>query len=328
MAPDVSLLRDRAQSSQLSRRQLVQRAAAAGVAATALGTAIGSPAQAQDPGVLQLGRETEFNPVFLPFQASTGTQTQVFDLIFSRLLKVDADLNLVPDAAESFEVSPDATVFTFTIRDGMTWHDGEPFTIDDVLFTYQLALVKEVGAGQAGKLRQIKGAQAFTDGQATEIEGLERVDDKTLRITLELPNVAFLTGTALSNSLVWILPEHILGEVPPAELAQHPAVQAPVVGSGAYQFVEYVPDQHIEFKANPNFYLSAPKIEQVFLRLAEPATQLAQLESGELHLISRMAAREADRLQNSEILDIVATPGVGVFQTAVNNEWVTDKRVR
>jgi peptide/nickel transport system substrate-binding protein len=286
------------------------------------------PASAQEAGVLQIGRESEFNPTFLPFQTSTGTQTQVFDLIFSRLLKVDADLNLVPDAAESFEISEDATTFTFNIREGITWHDGEPFTIDDVLFTYRLALTKETGAAQAGKLRQIKGATAFYNGEATEIEGLERVDDTTLRITLDKPNIAFLIGTAGSNSLIWILPEHILGEVAPAELAQHPAVQAPVVGSGAYQFVEYVPDQYISFTANPNFYLGAPKIEQVFLRLAEPATQLAQLESGELHLISRMAAREADRLSTSDVLDIVATPGVGVFQTAVNTERVTDKRVR
>jgi len=315
---------------RLSRRQVLQQAAAAGLAAGALGTGAGaiSPAVAQEEGVLQLGRELEFNPTFLPFQTSTGTQTQVFDLIFSRLLKVDADLNLVPDLAESFEVSDDATTYTFTLREGVTWHDGEPLTIDDIIFTYRLALTKETGAGQAGKLRQIKGAAAFYDGESTEIEGLARVDDTTLRITLELPNIAFLVGTAGSNSLVWILPEHILGEVPPAELAQHPAVQAPVVGSGAYQFVEYAADQYVSFKANPNYHLGAPQIEQVFLRLAEPATQLAQLESGELHLISRMAAREADRLKTSESIDIISTPGVGVFQTAVNNERVTDKRVR
>jgi peptide/nickel transport system substrate-binding protein len=320
-----------AQAKRINRRRLIQGAAAAGISAGALTatTSLGPmPASAQEAGVLQIGRESEFNPTFLPFQTSTGTQTQVFDLIFSRLLKVDADLNLVPDAAESFEISEDATTFTFNIREGITWHDGEPFTIDDVLFTYRLALTKETGAAQAGKLRQIKGATAFYNGEATEIEGLERVDDTTLRITLDKPNIAFLIGTAGSNSLIWILPEHILGEVAPAELAQHPAVQAPVVGSGAYQFVEYVPDQYISFTANPNFYLGAPKIEQVFLRLAEPATQLAQLESGELHLISRMAAREADRLSTSDVLDIVATPGVGVFQTAVNTERVTDKRVR
>ncbi len=149
-----------------------------------------------------------------------------------------------------------------------------------------------------------------------------------MRITLDLPNVAYLTGTAGSNSLLWILPEHVYRDADPAALQQFPAAQEPVVGFGPYQFVEYVPDQYVAFQANPNFYLGAPKIEQAFLRLAEPATQLAQLESGELHILSRMAAREAERLADSEVLDVVSTPGVGIFQTAVNNERVLDKRVR
>jgi ABC-type transport system substrate-binding protein len=177
-------------------------------------------------------------------------------------------------------------------------------------------------------LKQIKGATAFADGEADDVEGLERVDDTTLRLTLELPNVAFLTGTAGSSALIWVMPEHIYADVDLATIDQAPVSQAPTVGSGAYQFVEYVPDQYVSFTANPNYHLGAPKIEQVFLRLAEPATQLAQLESGELHLISRMAAREAERLSTSETIDVVNTPGVGVFQTAIYNERVPDKRVR
>lgn len=312
----------------LNRRQLLAGASAAMAAGAIAASALTPGVSAQGAGALQIGRETEFAPIFVPFHASTGTQTQIFDLIYSRLLKVRDDLTFVPDAAESYEVSEDATIFTFNIRQGMTWHDGTPFTANDIIFTYKLALTKETGALAAGKLQQIKGAAAFYNGESTEIPGLELVDDSTVRITLEKPNVAFLTGTAGSNSLVWILPEHIYSEADPATIDQFPASQAPVVGSGAYQFVEYVADQYVSFTANPNYHLGAPKIEQVFIRLAEPATQLAQLESGELHMMSRMAAKEAKRLETSDVLDIVYTPGVGVFQTAVNNERVTDKRVR
>ena len=315
---------------RITRRRFMQGAAALGLSASAIHGLVGArPATAaQTSGVLQIGRESEFAAVFLPLNAATGTQTQLFDLIYSRLLKVDADLNLVPDAAESYEVSPDATVFTFKMRPGMTWHDGQPFTARDVIFTYKLAMTKAAASRQYGKLSQIKGAAAFYDGQAPEVAGLELVNDATIRITLEQPNVAFLIGTALSNSLVWILPEHIFKDVDPATLDQNPAIQKPTVGSGPYKFVEYVPDQYISFEANPNFYLGAPKIGQVFLRLAEPATQLAQLESGELHLLSRMAPKEAQRLEGNALLDVVSTPGVGVFQTAINNERFPDKRVR
>lgn len=317
----------------LNRRTLMK--ASAGVAAAAAVGVTTAPAiglqssAAQDSGTaLQIGRETEFAPIFVPFHASTGTQTQIFDLIYSRLLKVQDDLTFQPDLAESFEVSPDATTYTFKIRDGITWTDGEPFTIDDIIFTYKTALTAETGAAQAGKLKQIKGAADFYDKTADDIAGLERVDDNTLRITLEKPNVAFLTGTAGSSSLVWILPEHIYSGVDLATIDQAPASQSPTVGTGAYQFVEYVADQYVSFTANPNYHLGAPKIEQVFLRLAEPATQLAQLESGELHMMSRMAAKEADRLSTSDVIDIVNTPGVGVFQTAINNERFPQKELR
>ncbi len=88
---------------RLDRREFFKRAAALGLAAPAIGVLIDGPdsAAAQDGDVLQIGRESEVAPLWHPFKAATGTQTQVFDLIFSRLLKVDTDLNLVPDAAES-----------------------------------------------------------------------------------------------------------------------------------------------------------------------------------------------------------------------------------
>lgn len=314
--------------SSLNRRQLIAGASAAVVAGAIAAPSFAPSVSAQSAGALQIGRETEFAPILVPLHTSTGTQTQIFDLIYSRLLKVKDDLSFQPDAAESYEVSADATTFTFKIRAGMTWHDGQPFTANDIIFTYKLALTKATGAGASGKLKQIKGATAFFDGTATEIEGLELVDDSTIKITLEKPNVAWLTGTAGTNSLIWILPEHIYKDADPATIDQFPASQAPTVGSGAYQFVEYVPDQYVSFKANPNYHLGAPKIEQVFIRLAEPATQLAQLESGELHMMSRMAAKEAKRLETSDVLTILYTQGVGVFQTGVNTERITDKRVR
>lgn len=315
---------------RLGRRRLIGATAALGLSAGAsqLSRSTALARQEATPGVLQMGRESEFQPNFNPMQVSTGTQTQICDLVFGRLLKVDTDLNLIPDLAESFEISDDATQFTFTLRGDAVWHDGEPVTVDDVIFTYKLGMQPAAAARQWGKLSQIVGAQEFNEGTSDEVAGLERVDDQTVRITLATPNVAWLFGTAASNSLMWILPEHILADADPAELEQHPFMLAPDVGSGPYRFVEYVPDQYVQFEANPDFYLGAPNIGQVFLQLAVPTTQLAQLESGQLHLMPRMSPRDGDRLQGDPALRIEAAPGVGVFQIAINNERFPDKRVR
>jgi ABC-type transport system substrate-binding protein len=312
----------------ISRRTLIKGSAALGASA-GLATMPGI-ASAQDAagGVLQLGGESESSGIWLPFRATGGVETQVFDLIFSRLIRFDADYNLILDLASEYSANADASEFTFKLRDNVTWHDGTPFTAKDVIFTYKLAMRADVGASQYNKLSQVKGAAAYHDGEADDVEGLQAPDDHTVVITLESPNIAFLIGAAHNNSLVWILPEHILADADPAALDQHEFALNPTVGTGPFVFEEYVPDQYISTTANPNYFLGAPKLAQVFVRVGTPATQLAQLESGELHIMQALTARDGERLATSEVVDIVPTPGVGIFQTAIMNERFPDKRVR
>jgi ABC-type transport system substrate-binding protein len=316
--------------TRFHRRTLLGGAAGAATAALFGDSGVRGVAAKQDApsGVLQLGGESEPAGTWLPFRAAGGAETQVFDLIFSRLIRFDADYNLIPDLAERFEISPDASEFTFFLRQNVTWHDGEPFTARDVIFTYRLALIEDVAASQYNKLSQIQGAEAFRAGESDEIPGLQMVDDYTVKIVLEQPNIAFLVGAAHNNSLIWILPEHVLRDVNPAEIDQHPFAQNPNVGTGPFTFVEYIADQHVQTDANLDYFLGAPKLAQVFVRLAAPATQLAALESGELHVMQALSAADAERLASSEVVNIVPTPGVGIFQTAVFNERIPDKRVR
>ncbi|HUG61395.1 MAG TPA: ABC transporter substrate-binding protein [Methylomirabilota bacterium] len=315
---------------RLDRRRLLQGASALG-AATAFGGTAARPAHARQnapSGVLQIGGEDEPAGSWLPYRASGGAETQVFDLIFSRLLRFDADYVLIPDLAERYEVNADASEFTFYLRQNVTWHDGTPFTARDVIFTYQTAMIEAVGASQYNRLSQIQGAAAFRAGESDEVPGLQMPDDYTVKIVLEQPNIAFLIGAAHNNSLVWILPEHILGEADPAALDQHPFAQNPTVGTGPFTFVEYLPDQHVATEVYPDYFLGAPKLAQVFVRLAAPATQLAALETGELHLMQALSAADGERLATNDVVNVVPTPGVGIFQTAVMNERFPDKRLR
>lgn len=322
---------DRGATSRTDRRRLLKGAAAVGATAGLAGLtgqmALGRQ-DAEPSGALQLGGESEPAGTWLPYRATGGAETQVFDLIFSRLIRFDADYNLIPDLAERFEINDDASEFTFYLRQNVTWHDGEPFTARDVIFTYRLAMVDVVGATQYSKLSQVQGAAAFRAGEADDVSGLQMIDDYTVRIVLEEPNIAFLVGAAHNNSLIWILPEHILGDADPATLDQHEFSRTPSVGTGPFTFVEYVPDQYVQTDVNADYFLGSPKLAQVFIVMAAPATQLASLESGELHIMQALSSGDADRLEASDVVDIVPTPGVGIFQTAIMNERITDKRVR
>ncbi len=332
---DNSGIADKTSNARVDRRDLLKGAAALSATAGIAGTTVSTTVARQDAtpeeapsGALQLGGESEPAGTWLPFRASGGAETQVFDLIFSRLIRFDADYNLIPDLAERFEINDDASEFTFYLRQNVTWHDGEPFTARDVIFTYRLAMEEGVGASQYNKLSQIQGAAAYRAGEADDVTGLEMIDDYTVKITLEQPNIAFLIGAAHNNSLVWILPEHILGDADPTALDQHEFAQNPTVGTGPFTFVEYVPDQYVQTQANLDYFLGAPKLAEVYVVLAAPATQLASLESGQLHVMQAVSAADAERLANSDTVEIVPTPGVGIFQTAIMNERFPDKRVR
>lgn len=298
-------------------------AASAPIVTTAAGAQSAAPS-----GVLQMGRASEIAPIWSPLKVSNGGQAQVMDLVFNRLIKFDADLNLIPDACEDFTVSPDATEFTFRLRQDIAWTDGEPFTARDVMFTYKLALTKAASARQYGKLSQILGAPEFYEGEADDVAGLEMPDDYTFKITLAQPNIAFLVGPSHSSSMLWILPEHILRDMDPAGIDNHPFTLNPDTGTGPYHFIEYVPDQYVEFEANTDYFKGSPKIQTVFLRLAEPPTALAQLDAGELHVMPHVSPSDAERLRGNPLLNIVSAPGVGVFQIAIMNERFPDKRFR
>jgi peptide/nickel transport system substrate-binding protein len=291
-------------------------------------TAAPAPTTPPKPGaVVQIGRRSEINPLWNPLKTAGG-EVQIFDLIFNRLIAPDETWVMQPDLAEKFEVSTDATVYTFNLRKNVKWTDGQPFTARDVIFNYKLNLTKAAGSRQAPRLLQIKGANEFYEGNAKDVSGLEMLDDYTVRISLAQPNVSWVYQLSHSSPILYILPEHILKDVDPTQLDNHAFIKKPDVGTGPYQFVQFVADQFVEFKANPNYFKGAPKIEKVFVTLAEPPTQLAQFERGELDVMYKMTAKDAERLKGNSSLNIVPLQGLGVFQIAWNNERFPDKRVR
>jgi len=291
-------------------------------------TAPAAAAAVAKPGsVVQIGRRSEINPLWSPLKTAGG-EVQIFDLIFNRLIAPDEKWTMQPDLAEKFDVSADATVYTFNLRRNVTWSDGKPFTARDVMFTYRLNLTKSAGSRQAPRLLQIKGAKDFYEGTATEVSGLQMLDENTVRMTLEQPNVSWVSQLTHSSPILFILPEHVLKDADPAQLDNHPFIKKPDVSTGPYQYVQFVADQFVEFKANPNYFKGAPKIEKVFVRLAEPPTQLAQFERGELDVMYKVTAKDAERLKSNTNLSIIPLQGLGVFQIAWNNERFPDKRVR
>jgi peptide/nickel transport system substrate-binding protein len=235
---------------------------------------------AAGPKVLRLSTNAP-PPNFNPITAVSRTQGWAFNMVFSTLTQADPEKQeFAPELAESWKIAPDGTSYTFAIRKNATWHDGKPVTARDVAYTYRMYLNSATGTKRSGGLALIKGAAAYTDGKANDVAGITVVDDQTIRFDMEFPNGLFLQQTTLA-----ILPEHILGSIPPADLQKQRFFSDAPMGSGPFKFVKYQPDQFIEVEANPDFYFGKPKIDRlVFSIIKSPDTTEVAMDRGEIDM--------------------------------------------
>lgn len=248
-----------------------------------------------------------YNPIWM----TSIPQFLTFPLILPALTWFDDAIQPVPDLATKIEVNDNATVYTFYLPKNAKWSDGTPLTSKDVVFTYKLALHPVVGQSVwATNFASVKGAKDYRDGKATEIAGIQAIDDYTVRFELSEPNAAFLFNTYLG-----ILPSHILGKVKPEDLEKDPYVDAPKVTSGPYDFVKFEPGQYIHLKKKADYWGKKVNIDEVYVKLFEQtATALAQLEAGELDVVA-IPADEVARFKRLPHIDVLTVKGIGYYVT-------------
>ena len=187
----------------------------------------------------------------------------VTNLVYSPLARVEGDGTVVNELAETIEPAEDGLSVTVTLKDDLTWSDGEPLTADDVVFTYTNKALRENGNADLLWI----GDQPIT---ATA------EDDRT--VVFQLPSVS---AAALSNiaTETYIIPEHVYGDVTDFSVTE---LDPLAVGSGPYTLTEYERGQYLTFEANENYYGEAPNIPEVTLRIVSNAdTVKTALQTGE-----------------------------------------------
>lgn len=263
----------------------------------------------------------DFPSCFHPICFQTGGQFGVFEMLYNGLVKRDGTEKIIPSLADTWDVSPDATTFTFHLNKGAKWSDGQPVTADDVLFT-----VTE--AQKNAEIYVTNGTYPITAWLATKT--VEAVDANTVKFTLKAPNAVFLEN--LTDPAHMIMPKHVLSALDGATLRDNDYNKGKgVIGSGPYTLSAFTPDQVVELAANPNYFLGAPKIAKVFYRLkVSPDTAAAQLQSGELGLVLELKPSDFTVLKSAAGIKAVQVPGVGqqTLQYMTASKQMSDPRVR
>ena len=210
-----------------------------------------------------------------PGQAMDSGSAVYINEIFSGLVTLDRDLQIIPDIAESWEVSPDGTVYTFKLRRNAMFHDGRPVTAED--FKYSIERTAKLGADGVSTtadayLGDIVGARDMIRGRATSISGLKVVDSSTLQITIDAAKPYFLAKLTYPTAFV-VDKQQV--EANPRNWVRKPNA------TGPYKVSRWDLNERILLEANDRFYLGAPSVKRVLYNLAG-GSSLTQYENGEI----------------------------------------------
>jgi len=235
------------------------------------------------------------------------------------LVAYDEALEPRPWLARSFELAPDGRSVTFHLRTDVLWHDGVPTTAADVAFTYRTVTDPESGFPNAG----------YWDHYVRGAEGVEAIDDSTVVMRME-PHAEPLDPWRT----VAILPEHLLGDVPPARLRGHPYGSRCPVGNGPFVFREHREGDRWVFAANPTFppeLGGRPFVDSYVYRVIPDGNTLAlELRGGGIDVFVGAQPEQARAILDDPELELVTFPSRGFTFVAWNarRPQLADRRVR
>jgi peptide/nickel transport system substrate-binding protein len=263
------------------------------------GTAPAAPAKSGGAVSFAISSDPLLNPIL------TGdiSGVPVNKLLFNGLTRPDAEtLEPKPDLALSWEPSNGGATWTFRLRSGVTWHDGAPFTADDVKFTFDLILDPNVNTVMRGNFKSL--------------QSVEVVDPLTVRINLSQPFAAFPSFTGhMGTSCLGILPKHLLAgqDINTAEFNKTRAV-----GTGAFKLKEYQSADHVTLVANDAYHFGRPKLDSFTWKiLPDVNTQLSQVRTGELTEALQPPAA-VQPLKGNADFKVDYAPRVGVSYVGLN----------
>ncbi len=232
------------------------------------------------------GDVTAFNPV----TEGNVVTNSFMPLLFDPLVFPDPDtMQPTPNLATKWEVSPDGKTYTFTLKQGVKWHDGQPFTADDVKFSYDLYMTPESGSTRAAGLSQNIASVAVKDPQ-------------TVVFTLKDVVASFMTIDVMYG----IIPKHILGTIAPKDFKASEFSTGKPVGTGPFKFKLQKLGDRVELTANPDYHRGAPALDGYIYKVVKDTNvTLQQLKTGELDYASLSAelADEAKKQANLNVVD-------------------------
>ena len=252
-------------------------------------------------------------------------------LMFLPLMELDADLNFEGMLADSI-TTEDNKNFIVHIDDAATWSDGTPVTADDVVYT-ALRLASPVIGNTAMMYYVFEGVgdDGFVEKGAESIDGIQKVDDKTVQFTTkeEMPITTFENSYA---RYLLTLPKHVIEQYSEEELSTADWFNHPDVVSGPFIVTDFDVDHYISYEANKDYWKGAPKIDKLNIKIVDGSQLYAGLQSGEIDItqqtMSDIPQEDYESVEALDNVDVVYGSPVTNQSVFIQTKNVPDVKVR
>jgi dipeptide transport system substrate-binding protein len=268
---------------------------------------------------------------FAPSINTTGTSFDANIQIYDTLLEFErGGTKLLPNLVEKWTLSKDGREYVFSLRRGVKWQSGKNFTpsrdfnADDVLFMFERQW-KE--SNPYFKVTSANHSYFSSLGLSTLVKAVEKIDDNTVRFTLNQPNAPFLASLAMTFSGVQSkeYADTLLKSGTPEKLDQEP------IGTGPFALVHYQKDAQIRYKAFDKYWKGRAKIDDLIFSITpDPSVRWAKLQKGECHVMPYPNPADLDSMRRDPKVTVLEQPGLNVGYLAYNTtkKPFDDVRVR
>ncbi|GAQ19105.1 oligopeptide-binding protein AppA precursor [Oceanobacillus picturae] len=213
---------------------------------------------------------------------SGAPDAEVINWFDEPMLYNDENFLYTNDGPASYVVDDSGKVFTFTIKDNVNWHDGEPVKAEDWAYSFEvIGDAAYTGVRYGSDFTNIEGMDEYHAGEADSISGIEVVDEKTLKITFKESTPSLLTGG------IWpyAMPKHIFKDIAVADMAESPEVRENPIGMGPFKVDSLVPGESVTYVKNEDYWQGEVNLDKVTLKVINPSTVVQALETGEVDLV-------------------------------------------
>ncbi|HEY1294670.1 MAG TPA: ABC transporter substrate-binding protein [Chloroflexota bacterium] len=255
------------------------------------------------PGTLVVGMVAE--PTSLdPGQLTDINSMKLLGALYDTLVRFEPNsFDLAPSLATDWTVSPDLMTYTFTLRQGVRFHDGTDFNADAVKFTYDRLLDPNNAYADTGPF-------PFAAGYYGSIAQTNVLDPYTVQFQLKKPDGSLINAFTLNTGRI-VSPTAV--QTTRKGFAQNP------VGTGPFKFVQWDHDVRIALTANPDYWDGAPALSQmVFRPLVDEQTRITEFLSGGVDIIFDVPPDNIDQVQNNPAAVFLAQPGPHVWWVTLN----------